>query len=176
MGTYVSMLRGVNVSGQRMVKMAELRSLYESLGFRGVRTYLQSGNVVFQNRADATAARTAIEREVKERLGLDVVVIIRTAEELSRVVKGRPFVGKDDGKVYVTFLSAEPSDFPASVVEGARRGSEALELSGREVYLFLPNGYGTTKLTNGFFEKKLKVSATTRNWRTVSALLSMASA
>jgi uncharacterized protein (DUF1697 family) len=175
MNTYISMLRGINVGGQKKVGMKELKELYESLGFARVRTYIQSGNVVFDYPdADLSALASKIERGIEVRFGFRVPVAIRTRDELQRLISSTPFMGKDESKVHVTFLSAEPATLAVDEISRAKDGAEEFSISGREIYLFCPNGYGVTKLSNALFERKLKVTATTRNWRTVNALLSMA--
>jgi uncharacterized protein (DUF1697 family) len=172
---YVSMLRGVNVGGQRAVKMDNLKKIYSSLGFQKMQTYLQSGNVVFDGPAEGSMLAKDISTAVRKKLGLDVVVILRTAEELQEVIDSMPFNGKDPEKLHVTFLSGKPKEFPTAKVDLARGPDEECSVRGTEVYLFCPDGYGRTKLSNSFFERTLKVQATTRNWRTVNALSAMAS-
>ncbi len=176
MARYVSMLRGINVGGQRTVKMEDLKELYASLGFEHPRTYLQSGNVVFDGPdGDAAALERNISANIGKTLGLDATVIVRTADELRAVIDSMPFSGRNTEKLHVTFLSEKPAEFPLVKVERAKDSSEECVVCGREIYLFCPNGYGRTRLSNGFFERALKVSATTRNWRTVNSLASMAS-
>jgi uncharacterized protein (DUF1697 family) len=173
--TYISFLRGINVGGQKKVGMGELKTLYESLGFRNVQTYVQSGNVVFEDSdTDVQKVRDEIERKIAGSFGFEVLVFIRTKEELQELVKGTPFAGLDVSKLHVTLLSDRPADFPGAEIETVKDEAEKVSSSGREVYLFCPNGYGRTKLSNGFFERRLKVHATTRNWRTLNALLAMA--
>src|SRR5579864_3521165 len=110
MTIYISMLRGINVSGQKKVRMEELKKLYESLGFERVRTYIQSGNVVFEHPgADVSDLTGRIERAIEGRFGIEVPVILRTRDELRTVIGNLPFTGKDDAKVHVTFLSANPA-------------------------------------------------------------------
>jgi uncharacterized protein (DUF1697 family) len=175
MTTFVSMLRGVNVGGRRRLKMSGLAETFTSLGFENVRTYVQSGNVVFStNLADESSLAKRVEKELKSRLGLDVVVIIRTSNELAGIVGRNPFAGKEQSKLHVTFLYTKPARVPIEKMEGVRGEDEEFAVSGREVFLFLPNGYGRTKLSNNFFEKALNVPATTRNWNTVTTLLEMA--
>src|SRR5712692_10823611 len=109
MYTSVSMLRGINVSGQRKVPMEELRRCCESLGFGKVRTYMQSGNVVVEHqRMRATDLVERIERGIKASFGFEVRVIIRTREEMLSVIKNTPFTQQEEARVYVTFLSAKP--------------------------------------------------------------------
>lgn len=145
---------------------------------RAVRTRIQSGNVVFDSsESDASVVENAIEDGIRMAFGLSVAVILRAREELERIIADNPFVGKglDVGKLHVTFLSHTPTEAPIIPSGSAEPGADAFHLSGREIYLFCPNGYGRTKLSDSFFEQKLGVSATTRNWRTVNALLALAS-
>lgn len=175
MRTYVSMLRGINVGGQKIVKMEQLKVLYESLGFTDVRTYVQSGNVLFEgSEPDSSNLSRKIKERIRKSFNLEVSVFIRTEDELRRLIEENPFEGKDAGKLHVTFLSERPATWPLDEISNAKEGGEEFLISGKEIFLFLPNGYGRTKLSNNFFEKKLKVNATTRNWRTVNSLLSMA--
>ena len=175
MTTFISMLRGINVSGQKKVGMKVLKELYEAMGFGQVRTYIQSGNVVFEYPdTDRSTLVSKIERGIEGRFGFEVPVVIRTKDELRRLITNSPFVGKEGTKVHVTFLSAEPVKLATEEINVAKDEAEEFCISGREIYLFCPNGYGATKLSNAFLERKLKVSATTRNWRTVNTLLSMA--
>ena len=175
MNTFVTMLRGINVGGNRKVSMRLLKERYESLGFSDIQTYVQSGNVIFSSKVSAIKTRELIEDEIKQTFGFDVLVFIRTREELADLVKNNPFKRKDETKLHVTFLSEKPASIPMDELNSARKGAEEFSISGREIYLFCPNGYGETKLSNGFFEKKLKLSATTRNWKTVNTLLAMLS-
>ena len=175
MRTCISILRGINVGGHRKISMEQLRECYESLGFNGVRTYIQSGNVVFEHEtADPSEIVDRIRGAIKRSFGLDVQVIIRTKEEMLSVIKSMPFKGLDQSKVHVTFLSEKPEGFPLKEIDAVRDGAERFSFSGREVYLFCPNGYGRSKLSNQFLEKKTEVYATTRNWRTVNALSALA--
>jgi uncharacterized protein (DUF1697 family) len=169
------MLRGINVGGNKKVSMQVLKERYESIGFKNVQTYVQSGNVVFSTDASVSSTKDKIEKEIKREFGFDVLVFIRTKKELEDLLKNSPFKQKDETKLHVTFLSEKPINVPIDELNSARIGEEEFLISGREIYLFCPNGYGVTKLSNNFFEKKLKVSATTRNWRTVNTLLSMLS-
>jgi len=172
---YVSLLRGVNVSGRRPVGIEALKEAYCSLGLENPRAYVQSGNVVFEYpRLDTSALREKIQVGLKRAFGFDVLVIMRTKGDLQRLVDDTPFLGKDEGKLHVTFLSEKSAHFPTDEVGKAKRGEEEFYCSGMEIYLFCPHGYGNTKLSNNFFERKLKMPATTRNWRTVNALLDMA--
>jgi uncharacterized protein (DUF1697 family) len=173
MNHYVSMLRGINVGGQKRVSMQMLKETYSSMGFENIETYVQSGNVIFSSETSALNAKEQIEKEIKHVFGFDVLVFIRTGNELGSLVSNQPFKQKDESKLHVTFLSKRPKDIQMDELISARIGAEDFVISGREIYLFCPNGYGVTKLSNSFFERKLKVPATTRNWRTVNTLLAM---
>jgi uncharacterized protein (DUF1697 family) len=164
------------VAGHARVSMEELRKCFESQGLEKARTYIQSGNVVFELKtANVSGLAEKIEKGIKAVLGLDVSVIVRTREEMSKVIENIPFRAQDQDKSHVTFLSAEPEHVPVKEIEAVKDRTEKFLVSGREVYLHCPNGYGKSKLSNSFFERKLKVSATTRNWRTVNVLYKMAS-
>ena len=177
MPTYISMLRGINVSGQKKIKMADLKHLYESLGFDSVQTYIQSGNVVFRSKiGDARKLEKAVSGAILKRFQFDVPVIVRTAKEMDRVVTSNPLLKgstKDVNKLHVTFLSDKPKASLFKNLQAPLAGDEALQIRGNEVFLYCPHGYGKTKLNNGFFEKQLSVAATTRNWKTVNVLLEM---
>ncbi len=178
MTTYVSMLRGINVGGRKRIRMGQLVALYESLGLTNVRTYVQSGNVVFDSEVtDGSRLIRLIEEGITKTFGFSAAVLIRTKDELARVVENNPFLkekGIDTGKLHVTFLSDFPDGAALDQVRAVGDGSDSFAVTDREVYLHCPNGYGRTKLSNDLFEKKLKLSATTRNWRTVTALLQIA--
>ena len=177
MGRYVAMLRGVNVGGKQ-IKMTALSALFSDLGHHDVVTYIQSGNVVFTSSSRSADALTgAIEGRITQDLRLDVRVLLRSRAELERVQRANPLLraGADPAKLHVTFLATKPA---AALVRAAGEldsGADEFRVVGREVYVHCPNGYGRTKINNMFFEKKLQVVATTRNWNTVNKLLQLAS-
>ncbi len=174
MTTYVAMLRGINVGGKKVVKMDALRAAASAAGLKKVRTYVQSGNVVFERgKRNTESVEGDIRNLVKKGFGFDVTVVVRTKEQLESAVAFLPFVDEDPEKLHVTFLSDEPASVPAERLEGAKGRTEEFAVRGREVYLYCPDGYGRTKLSNAFLERVLGVPATTRNWRTVNALLAM---
>ena len=172
---YISILRGINVSGQKKIKMDDLRSLYESLGFQNAVTYIQSGNVIFdatiKNRADL---KTIIEEAIEGKYKFHVPVDIRTIHEIGDILKNCPFGSIDllkyGTKVLVTFLSSYPSEDRVFDIQKYVVAPEELVWRGKEVYLYCPNGYGKSKLSNTFLEHKLGVEATTRNWKSVHKL------
>ena len=172
---YISLLRGINVSGQKKIKMDDLKSLYEKIGLQDVVTYIQSGNVIFSsdNKSKPDLC-TLIEKAIEKKYKFHVPVEIRTHRELSNIVKNCPFgsvdLEQDGTKVLVTFLSSKPlKDKLAKALETVA-ASEKLVLAGKEVYLYCLNGYGKSKLSNTFLEKTLGVGATTRNWKSVNQL------
>lgn len=177
MTTYVALLRGVNVGGRGKVAMSELRRVVEALGHRQVRTYIQSGNLLFDSSITNEARisselSAAIERE----LGLQVAVALRTPTELARAVARHPFAGDepDLAKLMICFLVAEPTAAAAGTLEPERFSPERFALIGREVHLHYPNGSGRSKLTSDYFERRLGVAGTTRNLRTVQKLIDQA--
>ena len=122
----------------------------------------------------ASKLEEEIEKEIKNTFGLQVPIFIRTRKELEIIIENNPFKDEDPSKLHVTFLSDFPVERPVKEIEEAKDSSEKFFIGQKEVYLFLPNGYGRTRLSNTLFEKKLRVSTTTRNWRTVNKLLELA--
>ncbi len=173
MTAYAALLRGVNVGGRRLA-MPELAAALAGLGFEQVGTYLQSGNAVFVAPGTAEAVAGGVESALLDRVGLDIPVLVRSSPELDAVVAANPFleVERDPTKLHVTFLGEEKDG--AAVEPPGGRGRDTFEILGREVFLHCPDGYGRSKLTNGFFERRLGTVATTRNWRTVLALADLA--
>jgi uncharacterized protein (DUF1697 family) len=173
MTVFIALLRGINVGGRKRVRMADLVHLCRDLGFHHVRTYLQSGNVLFESPQDDPGQVSAmVGGEISRKWGFPVKVILRTSAEFRRIITSNPLAGEglDADTLHVTFLSELP---PEGVPEGMREGKDGHDRYvnvGREVYLSCPDGYGKTKFSTGFFEKKLGVAATTRNWKTVTAL------
>lgn len=174
---YIALLRGVNVGGKKSVKMADLVRAFESLRFSRVRSYIQSGSIIFDAEShDAARLAGTIEEKIGETLGYPVPVIIRTAAELEKIVDGNPFVGEpgvEPGRLHVTFLAEMPDPELTRDLDLKKELNERFIVADKEVYLFLPNGYARTKLGNAVFEKKFLTTATTRNWRTVKKLLEL---
>lgn len=177
---YVSILRGINVSAQKIIKMAELKFLYEEHGFQNVVTYIQSGNVIFDaNDKDKSKLKKNIENFIEDKYKFHVPVEIRSHREISNVIKHCPFdsvnLAESGTKILVTFLASKPprakmDDLLKHVIE-----PEKLVIKDTEIYLFCPNGYGKSKLSNTFIEQKLGISATTRNWKSVHKLEELSS-
>jgi Uncharacterized protein conserved in bacteria len=175
MKTYISILRGINVSGQKIIAMAALREMYEYLGFRNVQTYIQSGNVIFQDdRYESSELTTVIFNQILKQFGFEVPVIVLTIETLERIITNSPFKNeesKDARYLHVTFLASPPVMADDEGVLMRKSDDEDVAITDEALYLYCPNGYGKTKLTNSFIEAKLNVVATTRNWKTANELL-----
>jgi uncharacterized protein (DUF1697 family) len=174
----VCFLRGINVSGKNMIKMADLTALFKGFGFADVLTYLQSGNVVFSNNKGLNESELSdlITTRIKKKLGFDVPVLFRTQTEIESILTNNNFINKeksDSDRLYVTMLEEHPEKSKIDSLMLSDFSPERFEISGREVYLFCPDGYGRAKLNNNFFEKKLGITATTRNWNTIKAVADM---
>ena len=167
MPTYIALLRGVNVGTARKVPMNDLRALFDSLGHTDVRTYIQSGNVVFTAKDAAPArVRSAIEQGITRDFGLDVAVLMRKRSDLAKVLERNPF----GAEAYITFLDDSPDRKRVAALDPAPYSPDEFVVHGREVFVRCPNGYGRTKINNAFFERKLATRATTRNRKTVTTL------
>ncbi len=174
MYTFISILRGINVSGQKKIKMEDLKTLYQSLDLTNVKTYIQSGNVIFScPESDASELAKIIEDKIVEVFNFSVAVLIRTRNNFEQIIQNNPFLtdNKEDfSGLYVTFLAKAPTQSALDSIKLISLESDRFYISGTEIYGFCPDGYGKTKLSNNFFEKKLGVAATTRNWKTVNKL------
>ncbi|MEH0154839.1 DUF1697 domain-containing protein [Limibacter armeniacum] len=177
MKNYISILRGINVSGQKKIKMADLKKHIENLGYEQVSTYIQSGNILFESEVtDISLLETSIADMIKKEYEFEVPVLVLEKETLQNVVADNPFLSDpniDIDKLHVTFLAKKPVPEKVAALKELDFGDDQFQVVGKCVYLYCPNGYGRTKLTNNFFENKLKVIATTRNWKTVNNLLEM---
>lgn len=173
-GMMVALLRGINVGGTNKLPMKALAAIFEAAGCTEVKTYIQSGNVVFCAARGVDVAGV-VKREIEKQLGLKVPVVLRTAAEIQRALKSNPFVKKgiDEDWLHVMFLEAEPTKAQVAALDAARSEPDEFVVIGREVYLHLPNGAAKTKLTNAYFDSKLKTVGTQRNWRTVEMLAEM---
>ncbi len=178
MTTYISLLRGINVSGQKLIKMNALKTMYRQLNFQNIETYLQSGNVIFSDdKSNPSDLAATISSKIQEQFGFDVPVIVFKVDELKAIKEANPF--KDDLRMdqqflHVTFLASDPKIIDFELIAAKKSPGEEIVLIKKAVYLYCPNGYRRTKLTNNFLETKLQVGATTRNWKTVNELLKIA--
>lgn len=176
--TYISMLRGINVSGQKRIRMEELCQIYQALNFSNVETYLQSGNVVFEaTEQDKDKLATATEAEIENTLGFSIKVFVRGIGEFVRIIAGNPFLTTkhlEPVKIHVTFLYKTPQGKVLDDLNNPNEDGDEFSVAGNKIYIYCPNGYGRTKLNNNFFERRFDMPATTRNWNTVKALYEMA--
>jgi uncharacterized protein (DUF1697 family) len=158
--------------------MDDLIELYEELLFKNIRTYIQSGNVVFQSqKSELKNLGTKISNQIQKYFGFEVQVIVLEIEELKRIIRDNPYTAIkniDISRVYITFLATVPDQVSEEISKQKHTSGDMFALIGKTIYLYCPNGYGRTKLTNTFFENKLKVVATTRNWKTTIELLNIA--
>ena len=172
---YVSILRGINVGGNKKVKMTELKSLYEVNGFQNIRMYIQSGNVAFSSHSEnKMEIKNKIENFISSNYDFEVPVMVRTKEEIDFIYDNSPFVEsldeQNDTKILISFLSNTPKEKDIKNLMTYVKEPESLVVMNDFVYLHAPNGYGKSKLSNNFLESKLKVLATTRNYKTLKAL------
>jgi uncharacterized protein (DUF1697 family) len=174
MTVYVSMLRAVNVGGTSRIKMDALRSVYESLGLKDVRTLLQSGNVLFRSGISARQQlRQRIMQELTRQLDIEVEVILRTLAEVASIVERGPVLSPhaDMSRLLVMFLASVPNAAAQAALLKWHKGPEMVEMRGPEIYLYYPNGIGRSKLTNAVIENKLDTFGTARNWNTLVKLV-----
>ena len=173
---HVALLRGVNVGGKNLLPMKELVGLFAAAGCDDVKTYIQSGNVIFC--ADDKVLKgldRMIAMKVEERFGLKVPVVLRTSLELENVILGNPFLkaGAGEERLHVSFLADQPTAASVAGLDAVRSVPDEFAVVGREIYMNLINGAAKTKLTNAYFDSKLKTVSTMRNWRTVLKLAEM---
>jgi len=177
MPIYIAMLRGINVGGNKRIKMDRLRESFAALGFEQVQTYIQSGNVVFKAAKFAPAALSRkIEARILKDFGFPVLVISRTHAEMRQAIEDNPFVkerGVDLEKLHVIFLPEAPAPPALNELAGLTTKPDRSCCSGKEIYLYLPNGFGHSSLANNPIERRLLNRATARNWKTANTLLQM---
>ena len=171
---YISILRGINVGGHKKIKMAELKAIYLTLGFSDIITYIQSGNIIFTDTSsNIQTLINNIEDTILTHYGFEVPVLIRTTNEWDSIVKHYPFevnALENLTTISVTLLEATPTQSAISTLQSYVKAPDLLTVHESNVYLYTPNGYGKTKLSNNFIEKKLALKATTRNWKSILKL------
>lgn len=173
----VALLRGVNVGGRNRLAMATLRSALDGLGYTDVKTHLQSGNVVLRPAGDSPErAAQRIEELLASELGVAVPVLVRDAAALQAIVDANPLadVADNPSRLLVTFLSASADESRLADLDPSAFEPDRFVVAGREIYVWAPNGVSETDLTYAFWEKRLGVTATARNWNTVTKLLALA--
>lgn len=173
---HVALMRGINVGGKNMLPMKELVKMFVKAGCGDVTTYIQSGNVVFSATDKVVGGLGGvIMKQVGEQFGLRIPVVLRTAAEIDAVIRGNPFLkaGASEEMLHVCFLADGPGKDLVAGLDAGRSAPDAFAVMGREIYMQLVNGVSGTKLTNAYFDSKLKTVSTMRNWRTVLKLAEM---
>jgi uncharacterized protein (DUF1697 family) len=173
--TWLALMRGVNVVGANQIKMAALAAAFERAGFRSVRTYIQSGNVVFQSRSGTPfTLEMRISRLIRQEFGLEPRVIVISGEQLAAAVRDNPFpdADKDHKRLHLYFLAENPKNPDLKSLAQLDAAREQFELKGRVFYLYTPDGFADSVLRSRV-ERCLRVAATARNWRTANELLKM---
>ena len=178
MQTYIAILRGINVGGKRIIKMLALKEMFITLGYQNIATYIQSGNVVLQSKkANPIKLAEVITNAISKTFGFDVPVIVFEYETLNNIVEENEFFkhkSKSVEHLHITFLADELTKENQAKIKREDYLPDEFLIHGKAIYLYCPNGYSKSKLTNDFFEKKLRVNATTRNWKTTLAIKEIA--
>lgn len=173
---YVALLRGINVGGKHMIKMEKLRSICESLGFENVKSYINSGNLIFETRkADGGKLAASIHDGIAKELGFDIAVMVRSSDEIEEIIAANPYDGQfdNDKDLHISFLNEElPAEKLNLLLEQAS-DTELITVKGRTIYYLLRISIVDSVLGKGFVDKKLKVACTARNWRTVKKLVEL---
>jgi uncharacterized protein (DUF1697 family) len=167
------------MTGHNSIKMADLSLFYKSLGYKENKTYIQSGNVIFKAREGLPEKEMAqqIEAGILRKFTYSVPVMIRNVNELKSLYKNNPYLSEPDfdaSKMAVVFLHEELTDMKMEKMRNINYPPDKYQLSGREIFIYCPNGFGRTKLYTNFFEDKMKVTGTARNWKTITTILGLA--
>ncbi len=177
MSTIISLLRGINVGGHKKIKMADLRDLYQELGFENTKTLLQSGNAVFQTDInDLQEIKTMIQEGIQAHFGFQVEIILRTPEDMQAILSDHPFTEEqiaDPGKISFVYLESEPSEPSVDDLKFHNTGEEIIHAKGRELYIFYTDGKGKSKLDNSRIERALEIKGTARNWNTTQKIVTL---
>jgi len=177
MNKYIVLLRGINVGGNNKLPMADLRELLATNGYKNIATYIQSGNIFLNSTKTAEEININIKLLLKQQFDYDIPVVTLTAEEIKTCFTQNPYlkIEEDFKNLHVTFLNTAPEKGSIENISIKKSNNDSYIIEGRIIYLHTPDGYRSTKFTNGEFEKKLKTQATTRNWRTTTKLFEMIS-
>lgn len=173
MNKYVIFLRGVNVSGKNKIKMADLRVTLEDYGFVNVKTYIQSGNILLNTLLDRKLIMDLVAQLIKDKFKIEVPVVVKKVQELKELVVNDPYANVEPDTYFVMLLD-EPNEKLRQDLKSENYNTETFTITASCVYLLCQKGYGKAKCNNNFFESKLKVMATTRNLKTMKALLALA--
>jgi uncharacterized protein (DUF1697 family) len=173
---YIAILRGINVSGKNSIKMIDLKNLFESLNFNHITTYIQSGNIVFNSDSeDKKELKKLISLQIEKIFNLKVPVLVLKIDDLREIISQNPFsTDKETSFIHFTFFDNQPDFDNIQIIESKIAMNEEIVINNNVAYIYCPNGYGKTKLTNNFLENKLKTTATTRNYKTTNELLKIA--
>jgi uncharacterized protein (DUF1697 family) len=173
--TFIALLRGINVSGQKKMKMAELRAVLEDAGLQNVKTYIQSGNLVFDSKeSNAKKLEGVIVKTILNHFGFEVPTLVVREDDIQQILKGNPFLEtSEENKLYYVLLQNPPHRELVEEFNQQNFEQEDFYITDTCVYLLCKNGYGKAKLNNNLIERKLKVQATTRNDRTMRKLLEL---
>ena len=177
MTTYLALLRGINLGPRNKIAMADLRELLDSLGHGDVRTHILSGNAIFTSgRRSAPRLEAEISAAIRERFGFDIAVLVRTRDELARVVDANPFAAAKDepSHCFAIFLDRNPSKAKLDAFDPAAYAPDEIRLGDRVIYAWLPNGVQGSKVLGMLTDKRLGVTTTNRNWNTTTKLLEIA--
>jgi uncharacterized protein (DUF1697 family) len=174
MNIFIALIRGINVGGHKKILMADLRALFESLGFEEVQTYIQSGNVVFKATEETNLANKIV-KAIEAKYGFIVPVLVKKGSELNEIILECPFSDEKREKSYFILLKGNPSRESIERTTGFSHPSEEFHIEGDCVYIYYSEGAGKAKMGVNFFEKKLMVKATARNFRTLTKLVAMSS-
>lgn len=174
---HIALLRGINVGGKNRLPMKDLSAMFVEAGCDGVRTYIQSGNVLF--RPDGTSVddiASVISASIRDRFGYEIPVVTRSAAELEAIAQANPFVaaGAETDKLHAVFLANAPDAEHVKALDPDRSPPDEFMVRGREIYLHCPNGMARSKLTNAWFDSQLSTVSTMRNWKTVRKLIELA--
>jgi len=177
-GVYIALLRGINVGGKNKLPMKDLVAMFTDAGCDDVRTYIQSGNVLF--RVEPTLQEEIpylVSASILSRFGYRIPVVTRTAQDLREIVQANPLLKHSDepDKLHVAFLSEIPDHAKVEALDANRSTPDEFAVLGREIYLYCPNGLARTRLTNSYFDSTLSTTSTMRNWKTTLKLLDMVS-
>lgn len=175
MTKYIALLRGINVGGKRIIKMDSLRSLFVTIGFSNIKTYIQSGNIIFDYKdSNKEVLQNTISKAISKTFEIEVPVIILKIEELEAIIHHNPFKNiEDKNQLHFVFLSNNILIPMINSIEKTKYLPDEFEITDNAIYLKCQNGYGQTKLTNSYFDKKFDVVTTTRNWKTTIELLNL---
>ena len=178
MPVHIAMLRGINIGPHKRIKMERLRTSFEELGFESVQTYIQSGNVVFKAaKASVSSLCKKIEEKLLDDFGFSVSVILRTREDMEKIIRGNPLLtekGVDPAKLHVAFLSESPTPAALAKLQALTLPPDRARCLGKELHLCFPNGVSGSSLWKHPLDRVLSVVTTMRNWNTVNQLCAMA--